>query len=85
MKLYAIHDAKAETYLQPWNARANGEAIRTFSQLVTDTSSRENQFAMAPADFTLFEIGEFDQATGKLIPITPKSLGNGVDFQAQQQ
>ncbi|QCQ85097.1 nonstructural protein [Blackfly microvirus SF02] len=84
MKIYTINDSKASFYMQPFYARQNGEAIRTFAQAVNDTSNPNNLMARSPADYSLYEIGEFDELTGQITPVNPVSLGNGVDFKEQK-
>lgn len=80
-KIYTVHDAKAAAFLPIFTARANGEAIRSFSEAI---NSADHQFAKHAADFTLFEIGKFNDETGVIEAIVPLSLGNGVDFKNQQ-
>ena len=82
MKIYTINDSKAAFYGQPFYARSNGEAIRTFEGAVR-TDTPDNQLNKYPADFSLFEIGEFDEQTGKITAIDPKHLVNGLDFKQQ--
>lgn len=80
MKLLAftVFDSAAEAYLQPFFARSEGEAIRSFS---TAASSEDHMFAKHAADYTLFKIGTFDDATGLLeVPHPPVSLGNALDY-----
>ena len=57
--------------------RSKGEAIRAFSNTV---NSPESQFSKHPGDYTLFEIGEYDEETGTLIPHQSKiSLGCAIE------
>jgi len=79
MKLYSVNDAKAGFYGNPFSARTNSEAMRNFQQAINDTNPN-NLMNAHPADFSLFEIGEFDDETGQITPIAPKHLANGVDF-----
>ena len=81
MKIFSVFDSKVESYMTPFFMRHNGEAIRAFTQMVTDTSNPNNMAAKYPADFTLFELGSFDDSTGKISTLpTPKSLGVGSEF-----
>lgn len=72
LKIFAIHDAKAEAYLQPFFMANKGTAIRA----ITDTlAQREHQFSKYPEDFTLFELGEYDDSNGIVSPhVTPLPL-----------
>ncbi len=73
----SVHDSKAEAYLPPWATPNPGMARRVFQDALTDP---KHGFCQHPEDFTLFHIADWDEQTGELIPVTNKSLGNGVDF-----
>lgn len=82
MKLYgyAVRDTKAEAFTRPpFFASNKAVVIRAFTEMVNDPSQEVGKY---PADFTLFEIGEFDQLTGVLVP-RPQGildLGNGLAY-----
>ena len=65
MKLlaFSIYDSKAEAYIIPFFAPTTGIAIRNFATAAMDPN---HQFHIHAGDYTLFEIGEFDQQTGQL-------------------
>lgn len=63
MKIYSVYDCKAEAYMQPFFMATKGLAIRGFEQLVNDPKTTVNKH---PEDFTLFEIGEFDDTSGQI-------------------
>lgn len=76
--LYTLYDCKSETYLSPTAHPARGEAIRSFSKAVNDGQS---VVSSNPEDFTLFEIGTFDDRTGVVSLYDARiAIGNGVDF-----
>lgn len=76
--MIAIHDAKSESFGRPLFVRAYGEAERSFRDVVNDGKS---DYAKHPEDFTLFEVGSFDDATGVLVGLAaPRSLGTAVAF-----
>lgn len=78
IKIVSVYDSKAEAYMQPGYAGTRGAAIRSFSDAINDPKST---IAKHPADYTLFEIGEFDELKGVLHPAkTPISYGVGVEF-----
>lgn len=58
-KIFVIYDSKAEAYLQPFFMKSKGEAIRAISDLVDDP---QHNFCKYAADFTLFEVGSFDDS-----------------------
>lgn len=64
VKVFAIYDSKATAYLQPFFMRSAGEAIRAFENTAIDPNSMFNK---NPEDYSLFQIGEFDESEGTLI------------------
>lgn len=61
-KVFVIYDSKAEAYLPPFFMKSKGEAIRAVTAVANDGSSNFSKYA---ADFTLFELGTFDDADGE--------------------
>lgn len=63
MKLFTIYDSKADSHIAPL-AHQNAEtAIRQLRQQLKGTMYETN-----PEDFTLFEVGAFDDVTGAITP-----------------
>ena len=78
MKMYCINDSKVEAFLHPFFVNAKGEAIRGFTELANDPKTNIGKYA---SDFTLFELGEFDNATAKFVlHSTPISIGLALEF-----
>lgn len=75
--IYTILDTKAAAYLPPFYMRSNGEALRAFSD---EISNGDSQIAKHPEDFILFQIGTFDEQTGELSPVSPISLAKAIDL-----
>lgn len=76
--MFTIYDQKAEAYLPPFFMPTAGMATRTFADCV---NQEDHRFNAHPSDYTLFEIGTFDDSTGTIEPETvPKSYGTGVEF-----
>lgn len=63
LKVFCCYDSKAEAYMQPFFMNSRGEAIRSWIDVVNDGKSAISRY---PTDFTLFEIGEFDDSTGQV-------------------
>lgn len=63
MRIFTVHDSKADAYLPPFYMRTKGEAIRAFETTVKDTNSQFNKY---PADYTLVELGEFDEQSASI-------------------
>lgn len=77
-KLFTIYDCKAEAYLKPFMYQNKGEAIRAFSDTVNSNDSMLNKH---PEDYTLFELGTWDDNTAKYdIYFTPVSLGKALEY-----
>jgi hypothetical protein len=85
MKLlvFSVFDSKAETFGTPMFFNTIGMATRAFF----DEANREDSMIFKHgADYTLFQIGEFDPDKGELIPLDAKSnLGTGVEFKSINQ
>lgn len=79
LRVYGVFDTKAEVYGRPFFTRMRGEAIRAWSDALVDGQS---EYAKHPGDYNLFELGEFDQGSGLLVPGKdgPVLLGNGLSF-----
>lgn len=83
VKVFAVYDSKLEAYLAPQFMQTNGQMVRAWETAVNDPST---QFSKHPADFTLFAIGEYDDATGDLIPFQSKiSFGTALEAQVRAE
>lgn len=58
----SVYDSKAEAFMQPFFCVSRGVAVRMFMDAASDEG---HEFAKHAADYTLFELGEFDQVTGR--------------------
>lgn len=78
VRAFSVFDSKTGAYMLPQFLRNAGEATRSFEAAVNDGQST---FSKHPADFTLFEIGEFDDSTGKYTEHQAQvNLGVAVQF-----
>lgn len=78
MKIFSVHDSKAEAYLSPIYFRTKGEAIRAFETTCKDPTSQFNQY---PTDFTLVELGEFNESTSEILSLSkPLSLSHASEY-----
>lgn len=82
LKVFSVFDVKAEAYLRPFFVKTRGQAIRGFSDAVNDP---QHEFHAHPDDYTLFQIGEFDEDEGKLIPAVPETCGNALQYLESDQ
>lgn len=78
LKIFTIYDSKAEAYLPPFFMKTKGEAIRAWTTTIQEPNT---QFHKYPSDYTLFEIGEYDDSSATLTQHKNIiSLGNGIEF-----
>jgi len=69
VKLFSIFDSAAKTFSQPHPAQNRVVAIRNFRHLVNDP---ETQVFKSPQDFSMYEIGEFSDGDGMIVPCAPE-------------
>lgn len=76
--VFAVYDSKVGRYAQPFQMLAKGAAIRMFQDLANDPNTT---VCKHPHDFTLMELGEYDESTGTFTNHTaPLNLGLAVHF-----
>lgn len=80
LKMYSMFDSKTQSYGTPFFQRTRGEAERTFKTWANDETTNVGNY---PEDFTLMEVGEFDDQTC-ILTCTPElvSIGNAQQFKA---
>ncbi len=77
LRAFTVYDSKVEGYLRPFFMQTPNEAIRAFTELVNDP---QHQFGKHPEDYTLFEIGTFDESNGSIESISHVGLGLALNF-----
>ena len=76
--VFSIYDQAADAYLPPFVLPRVEMAKRTFEQCI---NSKDHQFNLAPQDYTLFLLGNWDDETGRYsLRESNTSLGNGIEF-----
>lgn len=78
LSVFAIFDTTVKAWMRPLYARNAQEMLRQFSEAVEDPQS---QLSRHPADFTLFQLGTFDdnEGTFEIFP-APVRLAMAQDF-----
>ena len=76
LRVFSVFDVKAKAYLPPFFMPEQGQAIRVFSDCVNNV---EHQFGSHPGDYSLFEIGDFDDNHGQLVPCNPTMVVQGLE------
>lgn len=74
-KFFTVYDSKAEAYMRPFVQTSAGVALRDFE---TAINTKGSPFNLYPGDYTLFEIGTFDEQTADIEKLkTPINLAVG--------
>lgn len=84
LKIYAIRDAAISGFMKPWVAKTNGEAIRTF-QNVVNSKDDQNLISKHPEQFDLYLVADFDEDTGKVKAYEPTMhLAKAIEYKEAQ-
>lgn len=76
LKLYRVYDKKAEAYLPIFCSRAEGEAVRVFTNAINGDDVMFNAY---PNDYRLCFVGDDDERTGRTVTCDPISICEGKD------
>lgn len=83
MMIYAIYDSKTEIYSQPHFLINKGTASRAWADAANDPQS---PFSKHPADYTMFEIGHYNDITGNITMHQAKiPIGSALEFRQGKQ
>lgn len=78
LKMFSVYDSKAQAYLPPFFSPTTGTAVRSF-QVACQTEGHD--FHRFGSDFTLFELGDFDEAKATMhMHSTPQNLGLAIGY-----
>lgn len=77
MNLYAVYDTKAQAYGMLFPCSADGVAMRHFAEKAKDKNSVIGKY---PEDHVLFHLGVYDDESGKIEGVTPRSLCCAVQY-----
>jgi len=84
MKIYSVYDSKGEFFDKPFIQRNAADAVRGFEMAVN--GDHDSMIKRFPADYTLFEIGEWDDMTGTAVMHSAKiNLGTGLQLQKDKK
>lgn len=82
VKMYTVYDQKAETHNSPLCYQTVGQALRAFTDAANDPNSA---IAKHPEDYTLLEIGTFDDSRGTVEPHDkPHLIGSANQYITQE-
>jgi alkyl hydroperoxide reductase subunit AhpC len=83
MKICTVYDSKAEAYMRPFFEQSTGTAVRAFTE---ECNNPKSVLSSHPSDYTLMEIGEFDDQSGEVSKYeAKKSLGLAIEYKRKQQ
>jgi len=78
-KVFSVFDCKANAYLPPFVCVSRGVAIRMVRAAALDV---KHDFYRFGADYTLFEIGEWNEHKGEMKQFAaPTNMGTALSFQ----
>ena len=84
MVICSIRDSAADAYGRPFFLPSVGVAIRSFTDEI-NRAAEDNQIYQHPEDFDLFELGTFDDSTGKFeLFDVPKQLALGRQIKVRE-
>ncbi len=74
-RVFSVLDTKAKAFLPPFTCPEVGIATRLFGDMVNEP---KHQFARHPEDYSLFEIGLFDDSSALVEPFGPEMVITGL-------
>lgn len=78
LNIFSIFDEKAQAFSRPVLFNALGQALRSFSDLAKDKTT---DIASHPEDFSLYHIGEFDDADAQIKSYPqPRLIARAAEF-----
>lgn len=80
-KLFAVYDSKAEFFSPPFMHKSTGEALRDFIAAAND---KQTKIGVYPADFTIFEIGTYNDSTAEVKMLEAK-IAHGTALELKNQ
>ncbi len=77
VKLYAVLDNASAVYDGPIACLTDAVALRNFCSLAQNT---ESPVGRNPECFSIWRVGEWDDALGKVVPEVKECLGYAIDL-----
>lgn len=78
LTICAVFDSAANAFMRPIFTQHVGQAVRSFSDEVNRPAT-DNVMFQHPEDFSLHELGTFDEATGTVAAHDPRQVARGQD------
>lgn len=81
LKVFSVFDVKIGAYNVPFFCQSRGQAVRMFGDQASDPQSNLCKHA---EDFTLFEIGEYNDETAKVESLdVPVPIGTALELKSR--
>lgn len=81
--MYTVYDAAAAAYLPPFYQNTTAQALRAWQSTINDPQSNFSKYS---ADYTLFQIGEYDDQTGNITMLDAKiNLGTALEHKTSHE
>lgn len=77
LKVFSLFDSKAAAYASPFFMLNEQSAVRELSDLVNEPTSKVHRH---PEDYTLFELGEWDDGLGEFRTFNPRPVVNSASL-----
>lgn len=71
LKVVAVRDRAADAYMRPFFVPTIGMAVRSFQDEV-NRSGADNPMWSHPEDYDLYELGDFDEDSGRFLCHEPQ-------------
>nr|QJB20126.1 MAG: nonstructural protein [Microvirus sp.] len=78
LHICSIYDSASELFGRPFYVAAIGQATRSFQDEIK-REDPQNELHKHPDDYTLFQLGEFNDNTGEFNTFPPKQILRGKD------
>lgn len=69
--IYSMYDSAIKAYMQPIFAESTGGLLRQLTDILKD---REHAFSKHPEDYTLFQLGTYDENTATFTTNPPQKI-----------
>ena len=69
--IFSVYDKAVGAYITPFYARAKGEAVRSFTTAVNESS---HEFHKHSLDYVLMYLGEYDDGSGTFACVEPQRV-----------
>jgi len=82
LNIYTIYDTASGLYLRPFFAQSDGEAVRSFSDIIQDA---DHPIGKHPEDYSIHRIGIYDDNTAKLTDENNECLSTALELVAKSR